>query len=143
MVHTKNTERKQSAGLPLARFPIVATGRTERDKYYRTKLQLPPQAEELEWTALSPSLPRAASPELEGAVEQINEEYANPPPQNMEEVFELVQDLHANPPTSPASGTDTSKDYALLTPHIKAEEEAPMPTPSPPTIMSETVAEAA
>ena len=84
MVCTKNTERKQSAGLPLARFSVVATGRAKRDKYYSAKLQLPLQAEELEWTALSPSLPGTASPKLDRVVERINEEYANPSPQNME-----------------------------------------------------------
>ena len=83
MVRTKNTEWKHPARLPVARFPMVATGRAERDRHYLLKSQLPPQDEELEWTALSPSLPGAASPELERAVERINEEFANPPPQNI------------------------------------------------------------
>ena len=141
MVRLKNTKRKQPGGLPLARFPVVATGRAERDRHYMVKFHLLPQTEELDWTGLTPLLPGAASPKLERAVERINEEHANPPPQNMEEVFKLVQDLHANPPTSPATETDMNEDPALLTPHIEVEEEASVPSPSPPTLTSETVPE--
>ena len=64
MVHTKNTERKYQAGLPVARFPVIATGRAERDRHYLAKQQLPPQNEELDWTNLSP-LSGTESPELE------------------------------------------------------------------------------
>ena len=124
----------------MARFSILATGRAERDWHYLLKSQLPPQDEELEWTAVSPSLPGAASPEFERAVVQINEEFAHPAPQNVKEVLELVEDLHANPPTSPAAGTVENKDPDLLPPHF---EEDSVPTPLPPTIMSETVTEAA
>ena len=142
MVHTKNMERKYQAGLPVARFPVSATGRAERGRHYLAKQQLPPQNEELDWTNLSPSLSRTESPKLERAVDQINEEFANPPSRNMEEVFELVQDLRAHPPASPVTETVTSEDPNLPTPHSKAGTEAAVPTPLPPTITSETVAEA-
>ena len=139
MVRTQNMERKYQAGLPVARFPVVATGRAERDQHYLARQQLPPQNEELDWTTLSPSLSGTESPELERAVDPINEEFANPPPQDMDDVFAIVQDLHANPPTSPAAGTVTSKDPDLPTPHSKVGTEAAVPTLLPPTITSETV----
>ena len=142
MVHTKNPQRKQSARLPVARFPTIATGRAERDKHYMMKLQLLPQAEELDWTALTPSLSGAASPELERVVERINEEHANLPLQNMKEVFELVQDLCANPPTSPAMETVTGEDNEPSTSNVEADKEVSTTTPSPPTLTVETVVEA-
>ena len=60
----------------------------------------------------------------------------------MEEVFKLVQDLHTNPPASPVAETVVSEDPDLPTPHSEAGTEAAMPTLLPPTITSETVAEA-
>ena len=135
MVRTKNTERKQPTKLPVARFPMVATGRAQRDRHSFLKSQLPPQDEELEWTALSPSLPGAASLELKRAVERINEEFAHPPPQNVEEVLDLVEDLHTNPLPPQLLELLRTKIQDLLTPQF---EEDSVPTPLPPTITSET-----
>ena len=69
MVHTKNTARKQHFGLPKARFPVVPTGRSERDIHYHTQLQLPSEADEADWTSLTPMLTGTESPEVGRVVE--------------------------------------------------------------------------
>ena len=94
MVHTKNTARKQHFGLPKARFPVVPTGRSERDLHYQVQLQLP--SEDADWTTLTPTLMGTESPEVGRAVERINEEHANSQPQTIDEVYDLVQDLWAH-----------------------------------------------
>ena len=129
MVRTKNTARKQHLGLPKARFPVVPTGRSERDLHYQAQLQLP--SEDADWTTLMPTFTGTESPEVGRAVDRINEEHANSPPQTIDEVCDLVQDLCACPPTSPV------KD-----PVIQADCELPATT-SPPTatLFTETVAE--
>ena len=50
-----------------------------------------------DWTQLSPSLPEEAAPPLERVVSQLNAEYEQAPSQEMEELADLVQDLHDNP----------------------------------------------
>ena len=129
MVCTKNTARKQHLGLPRARFPVVPTSRSERDLHYQAQLQLP--SEDADWTTLMPTFTVTESPEVGRAVDRINEEHANPPPQTINEVCDLVQDLRAPPPTSPV------KD-----PVIQADCEQPAATTPPtPTLFTETVAE--
>ena len=88
MVHTKNTARKQHLGLPKARFPVVPTGHSERDLHYRVQLQLP--INNADWTSLTPTLTGTKSPEVDRAVDRINEEHANSPPQTINEVCALV-----------------------------------------------------
>ena len=51
-----------------------------------------------DWTQLSPSLLEGAAPPLERVVSQLNAEYEQAPSQEMEELADLVQDLHDNPP---------------------------------------------
>ena len=91
MVRTKNTARKQHLGLPKARFPVVPTGHSERDLHYKAQLQLP--SEDADWTTLNPTLMGTESPEVVRTIERINEEHANSPPQTIDEVCALVQDL--------------------------------------------------
>ena len=120
MVHTKNTARKQHFGLPKARFPVVPTGRSERDLHYHAQLQLP--SDDADWTSLTPTLTGTESPEVGRAVDRLNEEHANSPPQTNDEVCDLVQDLHTCPPTTP----------------VEEPAAATLPTP---TLFTETVAE--
>ena len=91
MVHTKNTARKQHLGLPKARFPAAPTGHSERDLHYQAQLQLP--SDDVDWTTLTPTFTGTKSPEVGRAVDRINEEHANSPPQTIDEVCDLVQDL--------------------------------------------------
>ena len=126
MVRTKNTARKQHLGLPKARFPVVPTGRSERDLHYHTQLQLP--SDDTDWTSLTPTFPGTESPEVGRAVDRINEEHANPPPQTIDEVCDLVQDLRAHPPTSPVEDPEDCELPAAI-------------VSSTPTLHMETVAE--
>ena len=129
MVDTKNTARKQHFGLPKARFPVVPTGHLERDLHYQAQLQFP--SDDADWTTLTPTFMGTESPEVGRAVDRINVEYANSPPQTIVEVCDLVQDLHARPPTSPV------EDKV-----IQVDCELPATTKPPtPTLFTETVAE--
>ena len=108
---------------------MVPTGRSERDLHYQAQLQLP--SEDADWTTLMPTFMGTESLEVGRAVDRINEEHANSPPQTIDEVCDLVQDLHACPPTSPV------KD-----PVIQVDCEQPATTTPPtPTLFTETVAE--
>ena len=138
MVHTKNTARKQHFGLPKARFPVVPTGHSERDLHYQAQLQLPSEADEADWTNLTPTLTGTESPEVGRAVDWINKEHANSPPQTINEVCDLVQDLQAHPPTSPVEDPVTQSDCEL--PNLPSDEPVAT-TSSPPTLYTETVAE--
>ena len=120
MVCTKNTACEQHFGLPKARFPVVPTSHSERDLHYQAQLQLP--SDEADWTSLTPTLTATESPEVGRVVDWLNEEHANPPPQTIDEVCDLVQDLRAHPPTTPV-------------------EEPATTTPPTPTLFMETVAE--
>ena len=51
-----------------------------------------------DWTQLNPSKLEGAAPPLERVVSQWNAEYEQAPLQEMEELADLVQDLHNNPP---------------------------------------------
>ena len=138
MAHTKNTARKQSQGLPKARFPRVATGSEERDSFYCLTLQLPPHEEE-DWTSLTPS--GLTSPILERAVNRLNEEHLKAT-DDIHQVVELVADLHEHPPTSSDAAKlptpDQSVDQAM-----EVSEEAVSSTMEPPpqAVVAETVAE--
>ena len=72
---------------------MVPTSHSERDLHYHAQLQLPSEADEADWTSLTPTLTGTESPEVGRAVEQINKEHANSPPQTISEVCDLVQDL--------------------------------------------------
>ena len=138
MVRTKNTARKQHFGLPKARFPVVLTGHSERDLHYQAQLQLPSEVDEADWTNLTPTLTGTESPEVGRVVDWINKEHANSPPQTINEVCDLVQDLQAHPPTSPAEDPVTQLDSEL--PNLPSDEPVAT-TSSPPTLYTETVAE--
>ena len=130
MVHTKNTARKQHIGLPKARFPVVPTSHSERDLHYQTQLQHPSEADEADWTTLTPTLTGTESPEVGRAVDRINNEHANFPPQTINDVCDLVQDLQAHPPTSRVEDPFTQLDCEL--PHLPSDEPVAT-TSSPPT----------
>ena len=132
MARTKNTARKGSGGLPPARFPLVAPGAGKKSRHYQARNQLPVKAvpstvteadSTADWTQLSPSLPEGAVPPLERVVSQLNAEYEQAPSQEMEELADLAQDLHDNPPapsvlpaTSPVLMLMVTSETVLETP---------------------------
>ena len=135
MVRTKNTARKQHLGLPKARFPVVPTGHSERDLHYCTQLQLP--SDDADWTSLTPTLTGTESPKVGRAVDRINEEHTNSPPQTIDEVCALVQDLRAHPPTSPVEDLENCEPPAAVvssTPTLHTETVTE--TVSPPLILA-------
>ena len=138
MVRTKNAARKQHFGFPKARFPVVPTSHSEMDLHYQAQLQLPSEADEVDWTNLTPKLTGTESPEVGRVVDWINKEYANSPPQTINEVCDLVQDLQAHPPTSPVEDPVTQSDCELQ--NLPSDEPVAT-TSSPPTLYTETVAE--
>ena len=99
---------------------MVPTGCSERDLHYQAQLQLP--SDDVDWTSLTPTLTGTESLEVGRVVDQLNEKHANLPPQTIDEVCDLVQDLCAHPPTTPV-------------------EEPATTTPPTPTLFMETVAE--
>ena len=131
MVFTKNMARKQHFGLPKAKFPVVPTGRSQRDLHYKEQLQLP--SGNADWTSLTPTFAGVESPEVRRAVDRLNVEHANPPPQMIREVCDLVQDLQAHPPINPVEDTLPTTD-ALLTPTLWTETVAE--TVCPPLLLA-------
>ena len=77
------------------------------------------------------------SPALARTVDQLNREYEELPPQDIEELSDLVEDLRNNPPT-PAT-----IEKVMETATEEIEEPSPMvqPSTSTPTLVTETVAE--
>ena len=103
MACTKNMERKPSRP-SVARFPVIATGKAERDAHYRQKaVATTPTTEVMDWTELNPTLPVSTSPALENTVDRLNEAYLSST-LTMDDVAEIVADLYANPPTTPTDG---------------------------------------
>ena len=132
MARTKNTARKGSGGLPPARFPQVAPGAGKKLRHYQARNQLPVKAvpstaaeadSTADWTQLSPSLLEGAAPPLERVVSQLNAEFEQAPSQEMEELADLVQDLHDNPP-APSVLPTTSQ---VLMPMVTSETVAETP----------------
>ena len=116
MACTKNTARKSSGGLPLACFPQVAAGAEKKSRHYQARNQLPVKAVPStaaevnpteDWTQLSPSLLEGAAPPLERVVSKLNAEFEQAPLQDMEELADLVQDLHENPPAPSESASSS------------------------------------
>ena len=103
MARTKNTERKPSRP-PVARFPVIATGKAEREAHYRQKAAATtPTTEAMDWTELNPTLPGSTSPALENTVNRLNEAHLGST-LTMDDVAEIVEDLYADPPTTPTDG---------------------------------------
>ena len=132
MACTKNTARKGSGGLPPACFPQVAAGAGKKSRHYQARNQLPVKAVPStaaevdstdDWTQLSPSLPEGAVPPLERVVSQLNAEFEQAPLQEMEELADLVQDLHENPP-APSVSPSTSQ---VLVPMVTSETVSKTP----------------
>ena len=109
MARTKNTARKGSGGLPTACFPLRSSRSwKEVATLWQAQKPAPSQSGTIhsaaeadstaDWTQLSPSLPEGAVPPLERVVSQLNAEFEQAPLQEMEELANLVQDLHDNPP---------------------------------------------
>ena len=77
------------------------------------------------------------SPKVGRAIDRINEEHANPPPQTIDEVCALVQDLRAHPPTSPVKNPENCELLAAIvssTPTLHMEPVAE--TVCPPLILA-------
>ena len=98
MARTKNTARKYANGLPPARFPAIATGMEERDRHYQQLQLVEGEAPTMDWTDLTPSFEEPVSPALTRTVEWLNQNFEELPPQDMEELSNLVEDLRSNPP---------------------------------------------
>ena len=77
MVHTKNTARKQHLGLPKARFPVVLP--VTQKGTYTIACSFNSPINNADWTSLTPTLTGTKSPEVDRAVDRINEEHANSP----------------------------------------------------------------
>ena len=88
----------------------------------------------MDWTDLTPSFEEPVSPALTRTVERLNQDCGELPPQNMDELSNLVEDLRSNPPV-PADGTSLKEMNAE-----GPRAVVPPPTPAP-TVVTETVAE--
>ena len=89
------------------------------------------------WTDLTPTFEEPVSPALAQAVEELNRNYEELPPQNLEELSNLVEDLRSNPPTP------TVTEQAMEMSPRPVEEPRPEATPSTSAavVITETVAE--
>ena len=137
MVRTKNTTRKYPNGFPPARFPSIATGMEERNRHYQQLQLIGAEAPTTDWTDLTPSFEEPLSPELTRTVDKLNREYEELPPQSIEELSDLVEDLRTNPPTL----ATTEKAMEVATDEIEEPSPLVQPSTSTPTIITETVAE--
>ena len=111
MVRTKNTTRKYPNGLPPARFPSIATGMEERNRHYQQLQLIGEEAPTTDWTDLTPSFEEPLSPALARTVDQLNREYEELPPQSIEELSHLVEDLRDNPPTPVTTEQSDGSSY--------------------------------
>ena len=93
MVRLKNTTRKYPNGLPPARFPSIATGMEECNRHYQQLQLIGEEAPTTDWTNLTPSFEEPLSPAVTRTVDQLNCKYEELPPQNIEELSDLVEDL--------------------------------------------------
>ena len=137
MVRTKNTIRKYPTGLPPARYPLIATGAEERDRHYSQLQLVGAEAPDMDWTELTPSFEEPMSPAVTRTVEQLNREFEELPPQTIEELSNLVEDLRSNPPTSVA----TENAMGIAATVVEEPNLVVQPPTSAPTIITETVAE--
>ena len=137
MVKLKNTSRKYPNGLPPARFPSIATGMEEHNHHYQQLQLIGAEAPTTDWTDLTPSFEEPLSPALTRTVDQLNCEYEELPPQSIEELSNLVEDLRNNPPTP----VTTEKVMEIATEEIEEPGLLVQPSTSTPTIVTETVAE--
>ena len=135
MVRTKNTTQKYPNGLPPAKFPSIATGMKERNRHYQQLQLIRAEAPTTDWTDLTPSFEEPLSPALARTVDQLNREYEELPPQDIEELSDLVEDLRNNPPT-PAT-----IEKVMETATEEIEEPSPLVQPSTSTVVAETIAE--
>ena len=134
MAQTKNTARKYANGLPPARFPEIATGIEERNRHYKQLQLLGDEAPTMDWTDLTPSFEEPVSPALTRTVERLNQDFEELPPQDIDELSSLVEDLRSNPPI-PVSNASAME-------MVVEEPRAVVPPPTPaPTVVAETVAE--
>ena len=137
MVRTKNTIRKYPTGLPPARYPSIATGIKERNRHYQQLQLVGAEAPETDWTELTPTFEEPMSPAVTRTVDQLNREFEELPPQTIEELSNLVEDLRSNPPTPVAAKN-------VMGTAVNVVEEPNLvvqPSTSAPTIITETVAE--
>ena len=137
MVRTKNTMRKYPNGLPPAKFPSIATGMEECNRHYQQSQLIGAEAPTTDWTDLTPSFEEPLSPALTRTVDQLNREYEELPPQDIEELSDLVEDLRNNPP-APAT---IEKVRETATEEIEEPGPLVQPSTSTPTLITETVAE--
>ena len=88
----------------------------------------------MDWTDLTLSFEEPVSPALTRTVEKLNQDFEELPPQDIEELSNLVEDLRSNPPI-PVSN-------ASVTERVVEEPRAVVPPPTPaPTVITETIAE--
>ena len=92
----------------------------ERNRHYQQLQLIGEEAPTTDWTDLTPSFEEPLSPALARTVDQLNQDYEELPPQNIEELSDLVEDLRNNPPTPVA----TEKAIEPVTEEI--EEPSPV-----------------
>ena len=109
----------------------------ERNRHYQQLQLIGAEAPTTDWTNLTPSFEEPLSPVLTRTVDQLNHEYEELPPQDIEELSDLVEDLRNNPPT-PAT---IEKVMETATEEIEEPSPLVQPSTSTPTIVTETVAE--
>ena len=137
MIRTKNTTRKYPTGLPPAQYPSIATGMEERNHHYQQLQLIGAEAPTNDWTDLTPTFEEPVSPALAQAVDQLNQDYEELPPQTLEELSDLVEDLRNNPPNLAATEQviETSPEQ-VEEPDLMVESST-----STSTVIAETVAE--
>ena len=106
----------------------------ERDLHYQQLQLVEAEAPTMDWTDLTPSFEEPVSPALTRTVERLTQDFEELPPQDIDELSSLVEDLRSNPPI-PVSN-------ASVTEMVVEEPRAVVPPHTPaPTVVAETVAE--
>ena len=112
MVRTKNTTRENTLlGSHQPGIHAIATGMEERNRRYQQLQLIGAEAPTTDWTDLTPSFEEPLSPALARTVDQLNHEYEELPPQDIEELSDLVEDLRNNPPTPAAIETGDGNSH--------------------------------
>ena len=91
----------------------------------------------MDWTDLTPSFEESVSPALTTTMELLNQDFEELPPQDIEELSNLVEDLRSNPPIPAIEGNVTERAADVFE---GPRAVVPPPTPAP-TVITETVAE--
>ena len=109
----------------------------EHDRHYQQLQLVGAEAPTMDWTDLTPSFEEPVSPALTRMVEWLNQDFEELPPQDIEELSNLVEDLRSNPPTPVINANVTEMAVDVVE---GPRAVVPPPTPAP-TVIAETVVE--